>query len=156
MFHRWAAPVLVLALCATSPKHAAGQSQAPRGHGVGKLGSADKNPFNPHISIQFSVGDENCNANEQHVVSIRILNILAQPVVVPVYSGPAPNSTGTGTTSASNGAPISNVTFTGCGTYVMFWDGYLPGGREAPSGVYAVQIITDGKVTGSKKIYYAK
>jgi hypothetical protein len=148
MFHRWAAPVLVLALCAMTPKHAAGQSQAPRGHGVGKLGMTSKNPFNPDIHIHFSVGDENC-VNEQHVVSARILNILAQPVVVPVLYGTAAGS-------ASPGQPVSNLTL-GCGSYEMYWNGHMPGtGREAPSGVYAVQIITDGKVTDSKKIYFAK
>lgn len=155
MYHRWAALVLVLALCAMMPKHAAGQVSQPRGHSAGKIGRPSKNPFNPDIHIPFTVGDGNCGVNEQHVVSVRILNILAQPVVVPVFEGPAAGSTATAST-ALNGRPISNLTL-GCGDYQMYWDGAINNtGREAPSGVYAVQVLIDGKVAAMVKIYHLK
>jgi hypothetical protein len=158
MFHRWAALVLVLALCAMSPKNAAGQtqSQLPRGHSAGRLGSNYPNPFNPYTWIKFGVGDESCaNPGEQHAVTVRILNILAQPVVTPVLYGSSEGST-TSLSGSMSGQPISNLTMV-CGAYVAFWDGKVPAtGREAASGPYLVQIFVDGKLVDTKKIFYAK
>ena len=56
MFHRWAALVLVLALCAMTPKHAAGQhtQQSPREHSAGAFVKAYPNPFNPQVFIPFT------------------------------------------------------------------------------------------------------
>ena len=85
MFHRWAALVLVLALCAMTPKYAAGQEtqQTPRGHSAGAFGKPYPNPFNPEVFIPFSVDTTACtDGSQQHVVSIRILNILAQQVAI--------------------------------------------------------------------------
>ena len=154
MFYRWAAPVLVLALCAMMPRQAAGQQKSP-GHGRGAIGTSYPNPFNPTVTIPFSVGDEVCGVNEQHVVTVRILNILAQPVVFPVLLGPAPGSTATISTSL-NGQRINNLTL-GCGHYQAFWDGHIAAtGREAASGTFAVQVIVDGQLVGTKKIFHAK
>ena len=79
MFHRWAALVLVLALCAMSPKNAAGQTQSPKPRGTSGFGQNYPNPFNPDTKIQLFVGDttNNCaNDRGQHVVSIEIRNIV--------------------------------------------------------------------------------
>ena len=59
MYHRWAALALVLALCAISPKKAAGQRLAaraarPEGASAGTLGQNYPNPFNPDTYIPFS------------------------------------------------------------------------------------------------------
>lgn len=157
MFHRWAAPVLVLALCAMTPKHAAGQStQQPRGHGAGGLGHNYPNPFNPQTFIPFTVGDTsaNCaNDRQQHVVSVRILNILAQQVAVPVlYS----NGTTTNTGSADGQTPLSNVTLS-CGAYTAFWNGNLQGTqKEAASGMYIVQLFIDNQPAGMIRIFNRK
>ena len=157
MFHRWAALVLVLALCAMSPKNAAGQtqSQQPRGHGAGGLGVNYPNPFNPTTTIPFSVGDANCtDGSAQHVVSIRILNVLAQPVVVPVLVGGVANTASV--PKSLNGAPINNLSL-GCGSYAAFWSGLVTRtGRKAASGVYAVQLFVDKVLVATTKIYYAK
>ncbi|HTE44773.1 MAG TPA: hypothetical protein VK636_05980 [Gemmatimonadaceae bacterium] len=160
MFHRWAALVLVLALCAMSPKNAAGQtqSQVPRGPGAGKLGRAFPNPFNPRVFIPFTVvdADGNCtDGREIHVVSVRILNILAAPVAIPILDGPAPNST-TSIPSALKGASFANLKI-GCGAYLAYWDGNLQGTtKEAASGIYVVQFFVDGKLVDSKRIYNRK
>ena len=122
MFHRWAALVLVLALCAISPKNAAGQtqSQTPRVHGAGGIGGNYPNPFNPDTFILFTVGDQSCaGGSEQHVVSMRILNVLAQPVVVPTLSGGRGNTT---SVPQSMQVPISNLRL-GCGSYTAYWNG---------------------------------
>src|SRR5437764_14714734 len=117
MFHRWAAPLLVLALCAMSPKNAAGQSsQQPREQGAkGKLGKNYPNPFNPDTKIRFSVSCSGNSTTEVHKVSMRIMNILAQPVVVPVLYGPASTAT-SGATSSMNGSPLNNLSLS-CGDY---------------------------------------
>jgi hypothetical protein len=158
MFHRWAALVLVLALCAMSPKNAAGQtqSQLPRGHGAGGLGQSYPNPFNPDTKIPFTVCESgSAGLSEVHVVSVRILNILAQPVVTPVLYGASDVST-TGMGSALAGQPIANLTLS-CGAYTAYWNGKIAStGREAASGPYMVQISVDGKLVGTMKIFYAK
>src|SRR5689334_25275295 len=158
MYHRWAALVSVLALCAMTPKHAAGQQtqQTPRGHSAaGAFGKPYPNPFNPEVFIPFSVDTTACtDGSQQHVVSIRILNILAQQVAIPIlYVGgnntkPSP--------SASASGPMSNLRL-GCGFYTGYWDGKIPGtSKDAASGTYLGQLFIDGKLKGTIKIFYAK
>src|SRR5438552_17285294 len=100
MFHRWAALVLVLALCAMTPRQAAGQtqSQQPRGH-KGGIGQNYPNPFNPVTFIPFTVCDTDVVTGEikddgqQHAVTVEILNVLAQQVATPVVQGAQRGST---------------------------------------------------------------
>src|SRR5882757_5763716 len=97
MFHRWAALVSVLALCAMSPKNAAGQSSAPQPRGTsGRLGRNFPNPFNPQTFIPFAIGDTNSlgqpdcgNDHHTYVVSLPIRNILSTLVATPVLQGPS-------------------------------------------------------------------
>jgi hypothetical protein len=154
MFHRWAALVLVLALCAMSPKNAAGQTPSSRGHGAkGRVGSNWPNPFNPDTKINFSV-DGCSSTTETHVVTIRLVNVLAQPVVFPwLYAG-------SGTTTVSSalaGQPIQSMALP-CGDYIAYWNGKIMNvGREAPSGTYGVEIFIDGtKQPGTPKIFHSK
>lgn len=157
MFHRWAALVLVLALCAFTPKNAAGQQSSatqPRERGAGSLGKAFPNPINPETHIQFTVGDPPaCTDASTHNVSIQILNILAQLIAIPKFEGPA-----TTVTSASAGGlgPITNLKVA-CGSYFAFWDGNLLNtGKEAASGTYIVRLVVDGKLSGTSKIFVSK
>jgi hypothetical protein len=157
MYHRWAALVLVLALCAMTPKNAAGQQtqSTPRGHSAGAFGNAYPNPFNPEVYIPFSVDTTTCtDGSRQHAASIRILNILAQQVAIPVLYVGGNNSRPSPSTSATG--PVSNLRL-GCGFYMGFWDGKIPGTRkDAASGTYLVQLFIDGKLEGTTKIFYAK
>lgn len=158
MFHRWAALVLVLALCAMSPKYAAGQStqQQPRGHSAGSLGRAWPNPFNPQTFIRFTVGDtaNGCaNDRQQHVVTMRIMNILAQQVAVPLFHGP---ETGWVSTTTSAEGPIENLQLP-CGVYVAWWNGNVQGtNKEAASGTYLVQFFVDRDRPQTMRIFNAK
>ena len=156
MFHRWPALLLVLVVSAMMPKQAAGQEvQSPPQHSVGKLGKGYPNPFNPDVNVPFTVGDGNCASGETHVVTVRILNILAQPVVYPILKGPAANSTSSAS-SSMNGSRLSNLRLE-CGDYTAYWGGKVEGGgREAASGTYIVQILVDGKLANSTRIYYRK
>jgi hypothetical protein len=158
MFHRWAAPVLVLALCAMSPKIAAGQTQKPRGRGAGTLGRNFPNPFNPTTTIPFSVGDttNGCADDRQtHEVTLQIVNILSQQVASPILRG---TSTTSSTTPSSplDGQRISNLQLA-CGSYFAFWDGkYQGNGKEVASGVYIVLFTVDRQSAGSRRIFVAK
>lgn len=156
MFYRWAAPVFVLALCAMSPKNAAGQTTAqPRGHGAkGKLGGNYPNPFNPDTYVRFTVGADSCApGSKQYLVTVQVVNVLAQAVAVPVLHSvatPAPLLP-----DEQKLQPVHNVKLT-CGSYVAYWDGKLPNGHLAPAGVYGVLLMVDGAQQDSFKIYYKK
>jgi hypothetical protein len=156
MFHRWAALVLVLALCATTPKNAAGQkTQQPREHGAkGKLVGNYPNPFDPDTYVRFSVGADSCApGTEQHVVTVQVVNVLAQTVAAPVLH------------SATSAALILSDEQKlhalhdmklGCGAYVAYWNGKLPDGHPAAAGVYGVVLVVDGSQQDSFKIYLKK
>jgi hypothetical protein len=156
MFHRWAALVLVLALCAMSPKNAAGQqSSKPREPGAGRLGKNYPNPFNPATSFPFDVDPDVCTDGSQiHVVSLQIYNLLMVPIAVPVLQGIQSTST-TPFPEEWRGQPLRNLRL-GCGRYVGFWDGNLPSGKEAPSGPYIAQLFIDKKKAGTLKIFNGK
>ncbi len=142
MHHRWAALVLVLALCAISPKSAAGQTSdtLPRGRKLGTLGQNYPNPFRPETFIPFTIDD--CNgAGGQRVVSLRIYNVLAQLVAIPVLQGAD--------------KPIANLRLS-CGEYTGYWDGRLARSRRpAAHGVYVYELVVDGQRT-SRKMFVAK
>ncbi len=156
MFHRWPALVLALVVSAMMPKQAGGQQgQSPQKPSAGRFGRSYPNPFNPYVYTNFTVGSGTCAPGETHAVTERILNILAQPVVIPVIYGPSANSTSSAS-SSMNGSPISNLRLE-CGDYTSFWDGKVQDhSREAASGTYIVQLIVDGKLVSSTRIYYRK
>jgi hypothetical protein len=140
MEQRWAARLIVLALCAFAASTAAAQgSQSSRD---GRTGSELKqnypNPFNPETRIGFTLGGyPNCiDPSRQYRVSLKIYNVLSQPVAVPVLQGAA--------TGVSGGQPLENVFLT-CGEYTAYWDGKVLGtDREAASGIYVYQLVVNG------------
>ncbi len=144
MYHRWAALALVLALCAIPTKSAAGQAvdQQPRGRKLGTLGQNYPNPFNPETHIPFTI--ECDGSGTQRVVSLRVYNVIAQLVTVPVLEG-----------EVGMGRPLQNLAVP-CGSYRAFWDGkVLSSGREAASGVYLYELVVDGQ-RYQKKAFVAK
>lgn len=154
MLNRWAALALALALCAFTPKYAAGQqsSSPPRGRKAGGLGQNYPNPFNPETTIPFSVGDDACSdGGKPHVVTLRIYNILAQLVAVPVLQG----GSSTSGADAATGRPVDHLTLS-CGQYTAYWDGKIMNtNTEVPSGVYVYELVIDGDRL-MKKMFVAK
>lgn len=158
MKHRWAALLTVLALGMLVPTSATAQggtaitppNAGERSPGV-QLGQNFPNPFNPATVIPFTIGDPpTCSkdAGRQHRVSLRIYNILAQLVAIPVLQSGASGATG----STDSGRPVVNVTLS-CGSYTAFWNGnYLSSTRQVPSGVYIYVIEFDGRTLGRKMI----
>jgi hypothetical protein len=143
---RWAALITVLALSAGMPRYASGQGTASVGDKstAAVLGQNYPNPFNPTTTIPFTVGDApTCSDQGRiHRVTLRIYNVLAQLVAIPILQG----------TSGSAGQPLENVSL-GCGQYTAYWDGmYLRSSREVASGVYLYRLEVDGRLFVRKMI----
>ena len=148
MYHRCAALALVLALWCLAPETALGQSgqsaqpeqQQPRVRKSGTLGQNYPNPSTPETHIPFSVACEEGGVSE-HVVSVRIYNVLAQLVAIPVVQG--------------REEPLDSIKLP-CGDYVGYWDGKVrPTGREAASGTYIYELLVDGE-RSAKKMFVAE
>jgi hypothetical protein len=149
MKHRWAALVMVLALGVFMPRVSAAQQTGSGQGGIVSrpgmtLGQNYPNPFNPETWIPFSVGLDGsspgtcADPSRQHKVTLRIYNVLAQVVAIPVLQG--------GSSGVAGGQPIENLLLT-CSQYVAYWDGkYRNTGREAASGVYIIRLEVDGKL----------
>ncbi len=140
MMHRWAAPLFVLALCALVPGQLSAQGrQSSRDPASGsRLDQNYPNPFNPETRISFAIGGyPDCiSPARQYKVSLRIFNVLAQPVATPVLQG--------GSASVAGGQPLTNLFLT-CGEYTAYWDGKIMNtGREAASGIYVYRLEIDG------------
>ena len=136
-YFAWA--VAVLGLLAVNPAQADAQVTNPV-----RLKQNSPNPFNPETTIPFVLIEELWEV-DRPVVSLRIYNVLAQLVAVPVLQG--------------TGEKFENIAldWNGTGEYEAFWDGkVLDTGREAPSGVYVYQIIVNGRAAGSKKMTVIK
>jgi len=145
MKHLWRALLLVLVLGAFMPSRSAAQGTQPQtggGQGAGlQLGQNYPNPVNQDTRIPFVVGDApGCtDPGRQHRVSLRIYNLLAQQVAVPVLQGDA-------------SSPLDNALLT-CGVYVAYWDGkYSQTGEDVASGIYLFRLEVDGKPLVKKMI----
>ncbi len=126
----WALLSLGLLLAAPAALNAqAGQASA----GV-SLGRNYPNPFNPETWIPFEIPQDRFSDGHRPVVSLRIYNVLAQLVAIPVLQG--------------SGQPLEKLQleWNGTGSFVAYWDGkYLGLDREAASGVYVYQLEVDGE-----------
>ena len=148
MMHRWAALLVVLALSAFMPRETAAQGPptSVRERSNGSLKQNFPNPFNPETRIPFDIGDPpTCSEpSRQYRVSLRIYNLLAQLVAVPLLQG--------GSGGVAGGEPLENKLLT-CNSYTAYWDGkYLNSSREVASGVYLYQLTIDGRPIVKKMI----
>jgi hypothetical protein len=155
MFHRWAALLLVLALCAMTPKNAAGQVSKPRGQGASGFGSYP-NPFNPETFFKVPVKEDVCtDGSQQYVVTLKIYNVLGQAIATAQFRGANPNST-TPVPAGATGLLISNLKL-GCGNYLGYWDGKMDGTKkDAASGAYVARLMIDGKPADALRIFLSK
>jgi hypothetical protein len=103
------------------------------------------NPFNPATTIPFTLnGDLFANGHRPRV-SLRIYNVLAQLVAVPILQG--------------SGEALSDLELT-CGTagpgtcpFTAYWNGkVLNTDNDAASGVYIYQLVVDGRRFTKKMI----
>ncbi len=127
MKYAWA--VLSLGLLLAAPSVVEAQQNVVR------LDRNYPNPFNPETTIPFSLRESVFASGHRPTVSLRIYNVLAQLVAVPILQG--------------SGEELHNVqlAWNGTGRYQAFWDGKIRGSdRDAPSGVYVYQLVVDGRV----------
>ena len=150
MKHLWRALFVVLVLGAFMPSRSAAQGSSPQtggGQGAGlQLGQNYPNPVNQDTRIPFVIGEaQGCtDSGRQHRVSLRIYNLLAQQVAVPVLQG--------GFGNAAGGDPLESLQLT-CGVYLAYWDGkYSQTGNDVASGIYLFRLEVDGKVLVKKMI----
>jgi hypothetical protein len=132
----WAAVALGLLMAVPAVAQAQGDSgAAPQV----QLGRNYPNPFNPETTIPFTLGQSLWSRGDGPVVSLRVYNILAQLVAVPILQG--------------SGERLENLQlgWNGTGEYTAYWDGkVLNTTQEAASGVYIYQLIVNGRATSKK------
>jgi len=151
MKHLWRALLSVLVIGAFMPSRSAAQglpTQTGGGQGAGlqQLGQNFPNPVNQDTRIPFAVGDvQGCaDSGRQYRVSLRIYNLLAQQIAVPVLQG--------GVGNAAGGESLDNQLLT-CGQYVAYWDGKnTQTGDDVASGIYLYRLEIDGKPFVKKMI----
>lgn len=94
------------------------------------------NRFNPVTTIPFKLSGTLFLKGHRPVVSLRIYNVLAQLVAIPVLRGSG---------KALDSLALSCPTQFGC-AYSAYWDGFVATtGKPAASGVYIFQLVVDGR-----------
>ena len=124
----WA--VCLLGLLLAAPSFAMAQQGSPTDQV--RLKRNYPNPFNPETTIPFEVDASVFADGHEPIASLRIYNVLAQLVAIPILQG--------------SGEPLDNVrlSWNGTGEYSAYWDGKIMGtDMEAPSGVYVYQLMVD-------------
>lgn len=122
-------PGWVLLLLAGMAGPAAAQERAPP---PVVLQENYPNPFFPATTIPFTLNPELCERGHQPLVSMKIYNVLAQVVAVPILLN-------------SNGERLDALRLR-CGSYESYWDGrFLDRQREVAPGVYYAHLVVDGE-----------
>ena len=132
----WAVAVL-LGLLGSVPSEARAQDATDR---AVSLGRNFPNPFNPETFIPFQLKAELFIGGQRPVVSLKIYNVLAQLVAVPIVQG--------------SGERLDNaaLVWNGTGEYTAYWDGRIQGtDREAASGVYVYQLVVQWLQNGTSQ-----
>jgi len=103
------------------------------------------NPFNLETRIPFELHEGLFSDGGTAVVSVRIYNVLTQPVGSPVALGH----------SSGEGVELMELEYTQPGTYEAFWDGTDESGREVDSGIYFVELKVNGLPPKQGRAYRA-
>jgi hypothetical protein len=128
--YAWAVLGLGLWAAGAGARETRGQGPTP----TAELKQNYPNPFNPATTIPFALGGEAFADGHRPKVSLKIFNVLAQLVAIPVLQG--------------TGEPLENLELTcsssaGC-AFSAYWDGNVANsGRQAASGVYIYQLTVD-------------
>lgn len=131
----WA--VVSLGLLMAAPE--VGEAQQGAGTSGVQLHRNYPNPFNPETTIPFTLDRVLWDDGSPPVVSLRIYNVLAQLVAIPILQ--------------ASGEVLENVRlgWNGTGDFQAYWDGKVRGSnREAASGVYIYQLTVDGQTISRK------
>jgi len=117
--------------------------QAETSQPVVQLKQNYPNPFNPATTIPFTLSGDVFANGHRPKVSLKIYNVLAQLVAVPILQG---------TGEALQNLELACSSAQGC-AYSAYWDGnILASSRPAASGVYIYQLVVDGNRFTKKMI----
>lgn len=106
-----------------------------------RLGQNYPNPFNATTTIPFELSEDWFVDGHRPVVSLRIYNVLAQLVAIPILRG---------SEQAVNELGLS---WNGSGRFEAYWDGrYGRTGWVAASGVYVYQLVVDRERVLSRRM----
>jgi len=106
------------------------------------------NPFNPATTIPFTLSAELFANGHRPKVSLKIYNVLAQLVAVPILQG---------TGEVLNNIELTCANATSC-DFSAYWDGNVQNGagvstgQQAASGIYIYQLVVDGQRFTKKMI----
>lgn len=130
------------------------QGGRPPGRGAqsvsGTLSQNTPNPVKSETSIPFTVGDHPACADRdrEFVVSITVLNILAQPTTAPVLQRGGANRDG--------GPPVMKLRLR-CGSYTALWKGSGSGSqKDPPPGAYRYTLEIDGRTVATRTMTVSK
>ena len=140
-----AGALVVLAFMLCAPGTALAQAEPPSSGNGFDLEQNYPNPFNPETTIPFTLREELFASGRPVVVSVRIFNLLGQPVAFPVALQHA----------AGAGVELNNLEYTQPGRHEAYWDGTDQSGRPVASGIYFMQLTVNGQSV-SKKMYALK
>lgn len=123
----WLAWGVALALGLAAP--ASAQERPPP---LVELRENTPNPFFPSTTIPFVLHPELCERGHQPLVGLKVYNVLAQVVAVPILLN-------------SNGERLDGLRLR-CGAHEAYWDGRLRDtNRELTPGIYYAQLAVDGE-----------
>lgn len=135
--YAWAVLGGALGLLAAGTGQVPGQGPPPPPAPV-ELKQNYPNPFNPSTTIPFTLGGDLFASGHRPKVSLKIYNVLAQLVAVPILQGTGEALSDLELNCSAGAAGVC--------TFNAYWDGtVLNTGREAASGVYIYQLIVDGR-----------
>lgn len=102
------------------------------------------NPFNPETTIPFTLGEELFASGAPVVVTLRVFNLLSQPVAYPIaLQHPA------------GAVEVRGLEYTRPGRHEAYWDGTDQSGRQVASGIYFMMLTVNGQSV-TKKMYALK
>jgi len=141
----WGWVVALLAVAAPLSAQAPGSAPGVEGGGPFDLGQNYPNPFNPETTIPFTLGESLYADGNPVVVTLRIFNLLGQPVAYPVALAHP----------AGIGVEVRQLEYPQPGRHEAFWDGTDQSGRQVSSGIYFMQLTVNG-ASATKKMYVLK
>jgi hypothetical protein len=141
--HAWA--MMGLGLLAVGPGSRGLSGQQGTQSATVQLKQNYPNPFNPATTIPFSLGTNLFTSGHRPKVSLKIYNVLAQLVAVPILQG---------TGEKLNNVELSCTTSVGGACdFSAYWDGnVLDTGQQAASGINIYQLVVDGRRFTKKMI----
>ncbi len=101
------------------------------------------NPVLPAALVPFAIDPEVCRRDHVPKVSVKVYNVLANPVATLRLRG--------------RRAEVLEDRPLRCGNYVAVWDGTIDGGaRVAPPGIYYLQLAVDDRSPRTRKVVVTK